>query len=174
MPRLRLAKLSWRPCWCWEAMRSSVSLFRLLCVRRNSFACSRISASCSCASCSLMRFSSARLTASRSALFLIDLPIGISTRLLVEGAFVGDGAALTNLFFRSFGNRRGLLTVRLVSDCVIGGIVGWGCCRLLANPVVVGLLGVLRARPLPPPPLLETIGHPSVVAGSAPGGRCCS
>ena len=92
-----------------------------------------------------MRCSIARLTASRSWLFLIGLPTGISTGLLVDGAFIGDGAALTNLFFQSLGNRRGLGPVELVSDCVIGEAVGGGCCRLLGNPVVVGLLGVLRA-----------------------------
>ena len=93
----------------------------------------------------------ARLTASRSSLFLIGLPTGIAA-LLDEDAFAGDGVLVGDgvagrilaVFFRSFGNRRGLVPFELVSDCVLGGTVGWGCCRLLANPVAVGLLGVLR------------------------------
>ena len=38
-----------------------------------------------------MRCSMARLTASRSSLFLIGLPTGFATGLDVEGVFVGDG-----------------------------------------------------------------------------------
>ena len=87
----------------------------------------------------------ARLTASRSSLFLIGLPTGIATGLVVEGVFVGDGAARTNLFFRSFGNRR-VLGPLLLTDCVSASVAGWlDVCSVWANPAAVGLLGVLLA-----------------------------
>ena len=75
---------------------------------------------------------------------LIGLPTGIWACGLSTGLLV-DGGSLIILFFRSAGNRRCLEPFELVSDCVIGEAVGGGCCRLLGNPVVVGLLGVLRA-----------------------------
>ena len=66
----------------------------------------------------------ARLTASRSSLFLIGLPTGIAA-LLVEDAFVGDGVLVGDgvagrilaVFFRYFGSRRGFGTL-LHADCV--------------------------------------------------------
>ena len=89
-----------------------------------------------------MRCSMARLTASRSSLFLIGLPTGIATGLDVEGVFVGDGAARTILFFRSFGNRR----VLLLTECISASVAGWfDVCSVWANPATVGLLGVLLA-----------------------------
>ena len=92
----------------------------------------------------------ARLTASRSSLFLIGLPTGISTGLLVEGAFVGDGAVLTNLFFRSFGNRRGLKPLELVPDRDSTSVTGW---------LDVWAISVRVSVVCPPP--LQCVGQPS-------------
>ena len=97
------------------------------------------------------------MTASRSSDVRIGRPTGIFASLedaafVGEGVFGGESRALLifAVGFLSFGGLRafgvlGLVPVVMISDCAFGEMVGWGCCRLLANPVVVGLLGVLRA-----------------------------
>ena len=122
-----------------------------------------------------MRCSIARLTASRSSLFLIGLPAGISTGLLVDDAFIGDGGAFMILFFRSLGNRRGL---ELVPDWDSTSVTGWLDVWAISVRVsvacppplqCVGQPSSRRATGRTASVWLQTVGHPSIcwATGSA-------